>query len=177
MEISKLNIKDKPISVVLPIINYPVRMKKDKKLVKDCPFYHGTITPNKIQELLVDKNANTFLLRDSSMSECLFALTITYKKGKYTSIRVEYIECKIKKCKYCIAFSTNVRCMLKLDYEIPGEAPHFIDILSLINFYSKHEIKIHGTNKIFVKLNEYVLRDSNYSVPFDSLESPRVTTV
>jgi len=105
-------------------------LKRNREGLRECGWYHGAISMDQANRLLQGTPAGTFLVRDSSSSDCMYALTFQQDTKKFpdrsaNSVRIRFSG---RKSRFQLDPSNNCQS---------SQLPEFSSVVELIEFYVK----------------------------------------
>jgi len=116
----------------LPISNIDLNaiLRRNTQELKTCGWYHGNISMDQANRLLQGTPAGTFLVRDSSAADCLYALTFQQDTKRFpdrcaNSVRIRFFESSGK-------FQLDPSNSCKRN-----QLPEFDTVVELVEFYNK----------------------------------------
>jgi len=113
----------------------PVRdslvLEVTRSQLEQCGWYHGALSWQESDVLLVRTAHGTFLLRDSQYPGCLYSLSINQTERGPTSIRINF---------------TGGRFRLDSDATVRAQMPAFSTVVELVEFYLNSRGGSAGTN-------------------------------
>lgn len=78
-----------PWSLDTKLLNKDIRLREIRRLLQACGWYHESISWKQSENLLKDTSVGRWLMRDSSDSRYIFAISVQTARGP-TSVRVSY---------------------------------------------------------------------------------------
>jgi len=105
-------------------------LRRNREELRECGWYHGAISMDQANRLLQGTPAGTFLVRDSSSPDCMYALTFQQDAKKFPERSANSVRIRFSGRKNRFQLDPSNNCH-------SSQLPEFKTVVELIEFYVK----------------------------------------